>query len=52
MVKVTRLVYAVAMNLGNKPGLCKLDINPEITTRGKHNMKIVWQRPPQPLQKR
>jgi hypothetical protein len=52
MVKVTRLAYAVAMNLGNKPGLCKLDINPEITTRGKHNMKIVWQRPPQPQQKR
>lgn len=52
MVKVTKLVYAVAMNLGNKPGLSKLDINPEITTRGKHNMKIVWQRPPQPQQKR
>jgi hypothetical protein len=52
MVKVTKLAYAVAMNLGNKPGLCKLDINPEITTRGKHNMKIVWQRPPQPQQKR
>lgn len=52
MVKVTKLAYAVAMNLGNKPGLCKLDINPEITTRGKHNMKIVWQRPPQPQRKR
>jgi len=52
MVKITKLVYAVAMDLGNKPGLCKLDINPEITTRGKHNMKTVWQRPPQPQQKR
>ncbi len=52
MVKVTRLAYAVAVDLGNKPGLCKLDINPEITARGKHNMKIIWQRPPQPQQKR
>jgi len=52
MEKVTKLAYAVAIDIGNKPALCKLDVNPEITTRGKHNMKIVWQRPPQPQQKR
>jgi hypothetical protein len=52
MEKVTRLVYLVAMDIGNKPGLLKLDVNPDITSRGKHNMKIIWQRPPAPLQKR
>jgi len=52
MEKVTKLAYAVAIDIGNKPALCKLDVNPEITTRGKHNMKIVWQRPPQPQTKR
>jgi len=51
MEKVTKLVYLTALDIGNKPALLKLDVNPEITTRGKHNMKIVWQRPPQPPQK-
>jgi len=50
MEKVTRLTYLVAMDIGNKPGLLKLDVLPEVTTRGKHNMKVVWQRaaPPSP----
>ncbi len=52
MEKVTKLVYLVAMDIGNKPGLLKLDVNPDITTRGKHNIKIVWQRPPVPQEKR
>jgi len=52
MEKAAKLAYAVAVNIGNKPALCKLDVNPEVTTRGKHNMKIVWQRPPQPQTKR
>ena len=52
MEKVTKLVYLVAMDIGNKPGLLKLDLNPDITSRGKHNMKIVWQRLPAPSQKR
>ncbi len=47
MEKVTKLVYLVTMDIGNKPGLLKLDANPEITARGKHNMKVVWQRPRQ-----
>jgi hypothetical protein len=51
MEKVTKLVYLVAMDIGNKPGLLKLDVDPAITSRGKHNMKIVWQRPPAPPQK-
>jgi hypothetical protein len=46
MEKVTRLTYLVAMDVGNKPGLLKLDVRPEVTTRGGHNMKVVWQQPP------
>jgi len=45
MEKVARLTYLVAMDAGNKPGLLKLDVNPEIMTRGAHNMKVVWQQP-------
>jgi hypothetical protein len=42
MENVTRLVYMTALELGNKPELLKLDIHPEITTRGEHNLKIMW----------
>ena len=45
MEKVTRLVYLTAMDIGNKPGLLKLDANPDITARGKHNFKIDWWKP-------
>jgi hypothetical protein len=45
MERVTRLTYLVAMDVGNKPGLLKLDVHSEITTRGAHNMKVVWQQP-------
>ncbi len=45
MEKVVRLTYLVAMDVGNKPGLLKLDLHPEVKTRGAHNMKVVWQRP-------
>jgi hypothetical protein len=52
MERVARLVYLTTMDIGNKPALLALDLNPEITSRGPHNMKVVWQRPPQPQQKR
>jgi hypothetical protein len=42
MEKVTKLVYLVAWDVGNKPGLLKLDIHPEITARGKQNLKFDW----------
>jgi hypothetical protein len=48
MEKVTRLTYLVAMDIGNKPELLTLDVHPEVRTRGKHNMKVIWQRPAQP----
>jgi hypothetical protein len=43
MEKVARLVYLVAMDIGNKPALLKLDLNPEVTKRGKDNMRLDWQ---------
>jgi hypothetical protein len=46
MEKVARLAYLVAMDVGDKPAMLKLDAHPEITTRGAHNMKVVWQQPP------
>jgi hypothetical protein len=42
MEKVSKLVYLVAMDIGNKPALLKLDLRPEITARGAQNMKVGW----------
>jgi len=52
LLKTTKLAYAAAVDIGNKAALCKLDVRPEVTTRGKHNMKVAWRRPPQPPAKR
>jgi hypothetical protein len=43
MEKVTRFVYLTAMVIGNKPEMLELDLHPEITSRGQHNLKIKWQ---------
>jgi hypothetical protein len=40
--KVARLVYLVAMDIGNRPSLLPLDLNPEVTARGSENMKVDW----------
>lgn len=40
MEKATRLTYLVAYDIGNRPALLKLDANPEVTTRGKHNTAV------------
>jgi len=50
--KATRMTYLVALDIGNKPALLKLDLHPEVTTRGAHNMKVNWQRPSPPAEKR
>jgi hypothetical protein len=42
MEKVSKLAYLVAMDIGNKPALLKLDLRPEITSRGAQNMKVGW----------
>ncbi|MCP4726831.1 MAG: M28 family peptidase, partial [bacterium] len=38
MYRVTRLVYATCISLGNTKNILKLDRNPNITSRGKHNI--------------
>jgi hypothetical protein len=40
MEKVTRLTYLVTFEIGNKPELLKLDANPKVQTRGKHNTSV------------
>ena len=42
MEMVLKLVYLMAMDIGNKPELLKLDLNPEIKVRGEQNMKVGW----------
>jgi len=42
MEKVSELVYLVAMDIGNKPALLKLDLHPEVKTRGAEAMKVAW----------
>jgi len=44
MKKVPKLVYLVAMDIGNKPALLNLGLNPEVEERGKQNMKEGWKR--------
>lgn len=39
-LKVTKLVYLTAYDIGNMGGMLKLDINPEVTSRGKHNLTV------------
>ncbi len=43
MERVSELVYRVAMDIGNRPSLLRLDLRPEVKARGPENMKIVWQ---------
>lgn len=40
MEKATRLAYLTALDIGNRPELLKLDANPEVKTRGKHNVSV------------
>jgi hypothetical protein len=37
--KVTKLVYATAMDIGNMKNMLKLDVNPAVTARGSQNLK-------------
>jgi hypothetical protein len=36
--RITKLVYLTAFDIANTKDLLKLDINPEVTSRGKHNL--------------
>jgi hypothetical protein len=37
--RITKLVYLTAFDIANKKDLLKLDINPKVTSRGKHNLR-------------
>jgi len=38
--RCARLVYLTAMEVAGKPALLKLDVNPEVTSRGRHNLAV------------
>lgn len=40
MLKAAKLVYLTAYEIGNKKELLKLDVNPDVTSRGKHNLSV------------
>lgn len=40
MLNVTKLVYLTAYEIGKKKELLKLDVNPEVTSRGIHNLAV------------
>ena len=42
MEKVTKFAYVACLDVGNAPALMKLDVRPDLTTRGAHNMKVDW----------
>jgi len=42
MEKVCELVFLVARDISDKPALLKLDLRPEVKTRGPENMKVAW----------
>jgi len=42
MENVTRLAFAVGLEAANREGMLKLDVVPEITTRGAHNKDFDW----------
>jgi Zn-dependent M28 family amino/carboxypeptidase len=39
-LNVTKLTYLVCCDIGNMDKMLTLDVNPEITTRGKHNVPV------------
>ena len=42
MERVSKLVYLVAMDIGNRAALLNLDLRPEVRSRGPENMKVEW----------
>jgi Zn-dependent M28 family amino/carboxypeptidase len=40
MLKATKLVYLMACEIGNKREMLKLDMNPDVISRGRHNLSV------------
>jgi len=38
-LRITKLVYLTAFDIGNQPGLLRLDVNPKVTSRGAQNLR-------------
>ncbi|MBN1939557.1 MAG: M20/M25/M40 family metallo-hydrolase [Candidatus Aminicenantes bacterium] len=44
MEKLAKFTYTACLDVGNAPGMMKLDVRPDVTTRGAHNMAVNWRR--------
>lgn len=44
MERVTKFVYVACLDIGNAPALMKLDVRPDVISRGPQNMKTGWRR--------
>ena len=42
MERATKLAYLAGYKIANMANMLKLDVHPEITTRGEHNLIINW----------
>jgi Zn-dependent M28 family amino/carboxypeptidase len=42
MEKVTRFAYVACLDIGNAPAMMRLDVRPDVTSRGAHNMEVDW----------
>ncbi len=44
MEKLTKFTYVACLDIGNRPEMMKLDVRPDVTSRGPHNLKVNWRR--------
>jgi len=42
MERVTKFAYVACLDIGNAPALMKLDVRPDVASRGPQNMKVAW----------
>jgi hypothetical protein len=42
MEKLTKFTYVACLDIGNRPEMMKLDVRPDVISRGPHNMKVNW----------
>jgi Zn-dependent M28 family amino/carboxypeptidase len=42
LMRAARLTYFAALKIGDLPDLLRLNLHPEVKTRGAHNLKVKW----------
>lgn len=42
MEKLTKFTYVACLEIGNRPEMMKLDVRPDVVSRGAHNLKVNW----------